>query len=32
MTFGELDGGMSARGERLRNLCAAQGEQRRRPG
>ena len=25
MTFGELDGGISARGERLRDLCAAAG-------
>jgi 2-dehydropantoate 2-reductase len=25
MTFGELDGGISARGERLRELCAAAG-------
>ncbi len=25
MTFGELDGGVSARGERLRDLCAAAG-------
>jgi 2-dehydropantoate 2-reductase len=25
MTFGELDGGVSARGERLRGLCASAG-------
>ena len=25
MTFGELDGGVRARGERLRDLCAAAG-------